>query len=199
MRRDQLEHAIRAACAIIGRSEVVIVGSQAILGTWDEHQLPPRATASNEVDVMALDADAKLVAALSDSIEGAAGEMSLFHQTHGFYLDGVDHSTAILPRGWEDRLVPVQGANTEMKTGWCLNPYDLCASKLAAHRSKDQEFVAALLDANMVHPIHLERAVREIPATAAAARERALRWLSARCGPDPHGRDASRRTPSEDR
>ena len=39
MRRDQLEHAIRTACQIIGSDEVVIVGSQAILGTYDEQQL----------------------------------------------------------------------------------------------------------------------------------------------------------------
>lgn len=35
MRRDQLEHAIRAACQIIQQSEVIVVGSQAILGTYD--------------------------------------------------------------------------------------------------------------------------------------------------------------------
>jgi hypothetical protein len=33
MRRDQLEHAIRTACQIIGHDAVVVVGSQAILGS----------------------------------------------------------------------------------------------------------------------------------------------------------------------
>ena len=36
MRRDQLEHAIRTACQIIGHDAVVIVGSQAILGSFTE-------------------------------------------------------------------------------------------------------------------------------------------------------------------
>jgi hypothetical protein len=40
MRRDQLEHAIRTACQIIGRPEVIVVGSQAILGTFGEDELP---------------------------------------------------------------------------------------------------------------------------------------------------------------
>ena len=31
MRRDQLEHAIRTACQIIGHPDVIVVGSQAIL------------------------------------------------------------------------------------------------------------------------------------------------------------------------
>jgi hypothetical protein len=36
MRRDQLEHAIRTACQIIDQQAVIVVGSQAILGTYDE-------------------------------------------------------------------------------------------------------------------------------------------------------------------
>jgi len=40
MRRDQLEHAIRTACQIIGAPEVIVVGSQSILGTYREEQLP---------------------------------------------------------------------------------------------------------------------------------------------------------------
>ena len=40
MRRDQLEHAIRTACQIIGRPEVIVVGSQSILGTFREDELP---------------------------------------------------------------------------------------------------------------------------------------------------------------
>ncbi|MBK5216696.1 MAG: hypothetical protein JJE02_03845 [Propionibacteriales bacterium] len=52
MRRDQLEHAIRTACQIIQHSEVIVVGSQAILGTYDEDELPAAATMSIEVDIL---------------------------------------------------------------------------------------------------------------------------------------------------
>jgi hypothetical protein len=52
MRRNQLEHAIRTACQIIHQSEVIVVGSQAILGTSDETQLPAAATMSIEVDIL---------------------------------------------------------------------------------------------------------------------------------------------------
>jgi hypothetical protein len=44
MRRDQFEHAIRTACQIIGHSEVIVVESQSILGTFREDQLPADAT-----------------------------------------------------------------------------------------------------------------------------------------------------------
>ena len=52
MRRDQLEHAIRTACQIIERPEVIVVGSQAILGSFHEDELPADATMSVEVEVM---------------------------------------------------------------------------------------------------------------------------------------------------
>jgi hypothetical protein len=49
MRRDQLEHAIRTACQIIERPEVIVVGSQAIFGSFREDELPADATMSVEV------------------------------------------------------------------------------------------------------------------------------------------------------
>ena len=48
MRRDQLEHAIRTACQIIEQPAVVVVGSQAILGTFTE---TARETATTECGV----------------------------------------------------------------------------------------------------------------------------------------------------
>ena len=49
MRRDQLEHAIRAAGAIFGDQELYVVGSQAILGAHPS--APPELLRSMEVDV----------------------------------------------------------------------------------------------------------------------------------------------------
>jgi hypothetical protein len=46
MRRDQLEPAIRTACQIIGSHEVIVVGSQSILGSFREDQLPADAGTS---------------------------------------------------------------------------------------------------------------------------------------------------------
>lgn len=49
MTREQLEHAIRAACDVARDSEVLIFGSQAILGEYP--QAPEQLRASIEVDV----------------------------------------------------------------------------------------------------------------------------------------------------
>lgn len=134
MRRDQLEHAIRTACQIIGRSEVIVVGSQSILGTFREDQLPADATMSVEVDILPIADDDSETERLADLIEGVAGEFSSFEELHGFSIDGVDLSTSALPAGWRGRLVKVQNANTAAPdgesrfTGWCLDKEDLCVA-----------------------------------------------------------------------
>ncbi len=76
MRRQQLEHAIRTACQIIQHTEVIVVGSQAILGTYDESQLPAAATMSIEVDILPIADTNAETARLADLIEGVAGEFS---------------------------------------------------------------------------------------------------------------------------
>jgi hypothetical protein len=104
MRRDQLEHAIRTACQIIGRPEVIVVGSQSILGTFREDQLPADATMSVEIDILPIADDNSETERLADLIEGVAGEFSPFEELHGFSIDGVDLSTSALPTGWRNRL-----------------------------------------------------------------------------------------------
>lgn len=136
MRRDQLEHAIRTACQIIGQREVIVVGSQSILGTFREDQLPNAATMSVEVDILPVADNNDETARLADLIEGVAGEFSQFEELHGFSIDGVDLQTSALPVGWRDRLVKVQNANTAAPdgepqyAGWCLDKEDLCVAKL---------------------------------------------------------------------
>ncbi|HQD22703.1 MAG TPA: hypothetical protein PKY27_10655 [Arachnia sp.] len=151
--RAQLAHAIRTACQLSLKDSVIIIGSQSILGTYSEDELPPEATESREIDVLPMGADATETVRLADEIEGVAGELSPFDQLHRFHLDGVDETTATLPKGWRDRLVPVQNRGTvnivtgERYLGLCLEPHDLCVAKLCALRAKDRRFVAALLDA----------------------------------------------------
>lgn len=150
MRRSDLEHSIRAATEVIRQDRVIIIGSQAVLGSWGEDELPATATMSDEVDICPLnDDDAE---SLADELDAAIGEWSSFHTTHGFYIQGVGRNTAELPQGWEDRLVRVRNENTNNATGLCLDPYDLCAAKLIAGREKDYAFVMALLEHDFVKP-----------------------------------------------
>lgn len=184
MRRDQLEHAIRTACQIIDHREIIVVGSQAILGTFREEDLPPQATMSVEIDVLPIADDNDETERLADIIEGVAGELSPFEELHGFSIDGVDLTTAILPDGWRDRLVKVQNRNTAALsgepqfTGWCLSAEDVCVAKLCALREKDRNFVGALLDAGLVDAADLVKLLADIPEPHSSSADRARAWLS---------------------
>jgi hypothetical protein len=183
MRRDQLEHAIRTACQIIGEPAVIVVGSQSILGTFREDQLPADATMSAEIDILPIADDNDETARLADIIEGVAGEFSPFEELHVFSIDGVDLTTSALPAGWRGRLVIVQNANTaapdgeSQYAGWCLDKEDLCVAKLCALREKDQNFVAALFGAKLVDREIILTRLATVDERHRRAAERADSWL----------------------
>ena len=166
MTREQLEHAIRAACEVSEDTEIWIFGSQAILAEFPDAPIDLRA--SIEVDVQPKNRPDKV-----DVIDGALGELSLFHQTHGFYVHGLSMEEAVaLPQGWQDRTKPIhEEISTRGKTGWCIEAHDLAASKLVAFREKDRDFVRILLIENMIvvktlleriHMLQIDEQLREI-------------------------------------
>jgi hypothetical protein len=138
MNRTQLEHIIRAAAANADATDLVVIGSQAILGKHPD--APPALTRSMEADVFPRDRPETSIL-----IDGAIGERSVFHETFGYYAHGVSEATAVLPRGWRERLVEIRNENTRGAAGWCLSPEDIAVSKLVAGREKDLEFVRILL------------------------------------------------------
>jgi hypothetical protein len=156
MQRHELEHLIRAAAAITNEYELVVIGSQSILGAFPD--APPELLKSMEADVYPLHSPDK-----ADLIDGSIGELSVFEQTYGYYAQGVAPETATLPQGWRDRLVKVQSPATDLKIGWCLEPHDLVASKLAAAREKDREFVSALLRHGLVQKDEVEKRIQNMP------------------------------------
>jgi hypothetical protein len=139
MTREQFEHTVRAAAAVSGASEVLVIGSQALHGS--AAALPVEAARSIEVDVAVLVGDGQREA---DLIDGSIGEASLFHDTFGYYAQGVTPRTAVLPEGWRDRLVRFETPGTNGIVAWCLEPHDLWISKAVAGREKDLEFCRAV-------------------------------------------------------
>ena len=151
MQRSELEHVIRASGEIADDDEFIIIGSQAILGQFPD--APAKLLMSMETDIYP-----KNSPELADKIDGAIGEGSHFHATHGYYAQGVGPETAILPKGWRDRLLPVKNENTNGITGLCLEVHDLAISKLVANRPKDKAFVSILVSHDMIsHSTMLQR------------------------------------------
>jgi len=167
--RFQLEHVIRAAAASANVREIVVIGSQAILGSFPHP--PERLQQSMDADVYP-----KNHPELSIVIDGAIGELSIFHSTFGYYAHGVGEETAILPSGWEDRLVKVENENTFGAIGWCLEPHDLAVSKLIAGREKDFDFVSVMIAAKIVSAVVIKERI-ELTLADSSILQRAWEWV----------------------
>lgn len=147
MRRDQLEHIIRAAADLTGRDEFIIIGSQAILGQYPN--APAELKVSQEADLYPTDATDR--EHIADLIDGNLGAGSRFATTHRIWADGVGPDTATLPARWESRLVLIRNANTRNTAGWCLEAHDIAIAKYRAGREKDLRYLADLWKAGYVN------------------------------------------------
>jgi hypothetical protein len=159
MHREDLEHIIRAAGVITKDNDIVVVGSQAILAEFPT--APDELLESAEADVYP-----RHFQELVDEIDGSIGELSLFHETHGYYAHGVGPETVIAPAGWEARLVKLSNANTNAITGWCLESNDLFLAKLAAYRKKDLVYCRTMLRHALADPETLRRRIVDMPVEA---------------------------------
>jgi hypothetical protein len=177
VRRHQFEHIIRACAEIAADDDIVVVGSQAVLG---EHpDAPSTLLASVDADVYPRNHPER-----ADVIEGAIGEGSPFHETFGYYAHGVGPETAKAPRGWEERLVPVRNANTRGATGWCIATPDLVLAKCVAGRAKDWAFAEDAIRHGLVDAAVLRAGLQALalPVEGLEALARDLEGLVARAG-----------------
>jgi len=154
MNRNELEHIIRAAGEIAKVRKIIIMGSQSVLGQFpnisealpeSNHTDISLITESREILSRSIEVDIMVPASeeKTEIVEAAIGELSSFHDTFGYYAQGVDKSTSNLPEGWEGRLVEICNENTYGISGLCLEIHDLIISKLYAGRKKDIEFFNA--------------------------------------------------------
>lgn len=160
MRREHFDHLIAAAALVSGEKEIVVIGSQAILGAVDE---PPESMVrSMEADIYPRRNPAK-----AEEIDASLGDGSPFHSTHGYYAHGVGPETAKAPTGWRDRLVRVEiPPRVRRQAGvvaLCLEPCDLVLAKCAAGRDRDWEFAREALRAGLVGLDELAGRIDDLP------------------------------------
>jgi len=140
MKLDELQHVLRASAAISKENSFVVVGSQAVL-LLIEH--PPEALlVSREIDLYPA-----LHPERADLIDGAIGMHSSFHETFGYFADGVGPETAVMPSDWMSRASLHYIGDI---TAICPDLHDLVVSKCVAGREKDADFVRELLRHGLV-------------------------------------------------
>ena len=155
MKKQQLDHVLRAAGRITGEKQFLIIGSEALHGKYPD--LPDDIVLSAEVDLVAK--------ANVDRTEwlNVIGQDSPFHETFGYYADPVDETTATLPKGWKGRLVNLPPGDTDGVKALCLDPHDLAIAKYVAGREKDLVFTRELARRRIVKRKLLLALVVETP------------------------------------
>src|SRR6266404_2825466 len=163
MKKQQVDHVLRAAGRITGERQFIIIGSQSLHGKYPD--IADEILTSFEVD---------LVASKNADRTGwlnAIGVDSPFHESFGYYADPVDDKTATLPKGWKDRLVNLPPGETEGVKGLCLEPHDLAIAKYAASRQKDLIFTRELAQRGLLSKDRLYSLLDQTPVDD-ASRER---------------------------
>src|SRR6202789_2569536 len=163
MKKQQVDHVLRAAGRITGEKQFIIIGSQSLHGKHPD--LADDIVRSAEVDLIA-----KRDPSRTEWLN-VIGQDSEFHEEFGYYADPVDETTATLPKGWKSRLVNLPPGDTLGVSGLCLDPHDLAIAKYVARREKDIVFTRALAARGMVEKLKLLELLAKTPIDA-EARER---------------------------
>jgi len=145
--RLDLERAVRSLAEHFRTDAVVVVGSQSVLVGWPD--APVLMRTSGEID--AYPANARLLERgrpgyeVSEEIFALFGDGSPFEEAHGFYIDGVDDTTAKLPPGWERRAVYHETEALDGRPLRAIAPCtdDMIVSKLHRLVEKDRAYVEA--------------------------------------------------------
>jgi hypothetical protein len=170
MKKQQVDHVLRAAARITGENQFIIIGSQALHGTYPD--LPDEIVRSAEADLIAGQAGVRT------EWLNAIGYMSPFHETFGYYAAPVDVSTATLPKRWRGRLVELHPGAAAGVKGLCLEPHDLTIAKYAAARAKDLAFTRQLARRGIVSAERLLSLLQQTPIDE-DSRERIRKQLAA--------------------
>jgi hypothetical protein len=160
-----LERGVLAVATHFETDTVYVIGSQALLVTSDDVARDLRF--SEEIDLYAGNHrawEAKHVGIeASEEIHGLFGEGSQFHATFGFFLDGVDETTARLPPDWMDRAkrkLFTDGTGKQV-TAIAPSAADLVAAKLVRGDEKDLEFAAGCIGSGLAKNADIKSALKK--------------------------------------
>lgn len=149
----ELHDALDRCRKLTGIVDFIVVGSQAILGSFED--APSKLRTSQDVDLFPRSG---ATAEINRRILGAVGPESDFETEHGFYIEAVgDWTVATSLPGWRDRLVRVDAPGGAV--GWCLSPLDIAYNKAEAGRVKDIAYLAELFRSEIVRPSEIKAAM----------------------------------------
>jgi hypothetical protein len=187
---------------------VIVVGSQAALVGWPT---PPEAMRNTpEIDLYVAHirqweeanssgwnySDELLGEIAHDEVTGVFGEGTPFHQSFGFFIDGVSPRTAALPEGWEKRAVfrEVKNGNaTIVAIAPCIE--DLAVAKIRRLADKDVAWIEACIAARGLDLQKVAEGIRTAPGYDQAQKDHGLRFVASLTSRKPYRADPAVNAP----
>jgi hypothetical protein len=126
---------------------------------------------SREADLFAFNVSDEDAERIADELDGDLGQQSQFDETHGYYVDGVEPKTVILPEDWRDRSKTYSSPATGGVVAIVPHPDDIALSKLCAGRDKDLDWVAAARTAGIVSLANVAERIDKLPDRTAEQRD----------------------------
>ena len=100
LRKENIDHILRAAAAVTNQSSFVLIGTGAVIAT--ARHVPASMMMTPEIDLYVEGDDNET---FSHLIDATIGQGSMFHRTFRYYGGGVGPRTAIMPGDWRSRAI----------------------------------------------------------------------------------------------
>ncbi|HZR37935.1 MAG TPA: DUF6036 family nucleotidyltransferase [Nevskia sp.] len=142
MTLDQVFKLVERARALTHHRDIVVIGSNSVLGLAEHSEIPADMAMSMDLDSYLKDDPGR-----TGELAKELGEGSAFHEKEGFYLDVVSPKLPTLPEGWEGRLLPIERNGS---CAWFIDPDDAAISKYARGEPRDRRWIRAGLAAGLI-------------------------------------------------
>jgi len=144
LRKEDIDHILRAAASVTNHNQFVMVGTGAVIAV--ARHIPVSMMLTSEIDIYVEGPDSE---AISDQIDGALGNGSMFHRSFRYYGDGVGPKTAMMPVDWKMRTT-IYTIPDGTVSAICPSPNDVAIAKLCAAREKDRDWIQEALRSRLV-------------------------------------------------
>ena len=167
MRKADMVIILTKAAEVSGRTEFVIIGSQAIHGTRPDPEIDV-VLRSNDLDLFPLQGYGSRNV-VYEELMLHLGQDSDFDLATGTYLEAVPESLARFPPDWKARRLQEVAGSVEIRGTTrdliVIFPeiHDLTVSKLAIRRAKDLEFLTGVVGLGLVERDTLRSRYEQAP------------------------------------
>lgn len=159
MEYSQLKKLIRNVVESTNKENIMLFGSQVLYAKFKNIE--------NKNIVKSYEADFTLykyknkqeLEDFVDLVDGANGEFSQYHQTNGFYAEGVSSFNESFPKNYKNRLVNFQYSDNPKDVVQFMNVKDVVVMKLRRMDPKDHSFIEYCIEKDLIKLEDIEKII----------------------------------------